>query len=49
MYYIRQVGDGVWWFGTEVSDIEPVLTGQRGYANVASGRVAAPSVEPRVR
>ncbi len=38
MYYIRQVGDCVWWFGTEVDDIAPGLTGQPGYANVASGR-----------
>ena len=38
VYYIRQVGDCVWWFGTEIVDIEPGLTGQRGFANVASGR-----------
>ena len=23
VYYIRQVGDCVWWFGTELIDIEP--------------------------
>jgi hypothetical protein len=39
VYYIRQVGDCVWWFGTEIDDIEPGLTGQPGFANVASGRV----------
>ena len=39
VYYVRQVGDCVWWFGTELVDIEPGLTGQPGFANVASGRV----------
>jgi hypothetical protein len=39
VYYIRQVGDCVWWFGTEIETIEPGLTGQPGFANVASGRV----------
>ena len=39
VYYIRQVGDCVWWFGTELDDIEPGLTGQPGFANVASGRL----------
>jgi hypothetical protein len=39
VYYIRQVGNCVWWFGTEIEDIEPGLTGQPGFANVASGRV----------
>jgi hypothetical protein len=39
VYYIRQIGDCVWWFGTELSDIESGLTGQGGFANVASGRV----------
>jgi hypothetical protein len=39
VYYIRQVGECVWWFGTEIVDLEPGLTGQPGFANVASGRV----------
>jgi hypothetical protein len=39
VYYIRQVGDCVWWFGTELKDIEPGVTGQPGFANVASGRL----------
>ena len=39
VYYIRQVGACVWWFGTELVDIEPGRTGQRGFANVASGRI----------
>jgi hypothetical protein len=39
VYYIRQVGDCVWWFGTELTDIERGVTGQHGFANVASGRV----------
>ena len=40
VYYIRQVGDCVWWFGTEIEDIERGQTAQSGFANVASGRVA---------
>jgi hypothetical protein len=39
VYYIRHVGDCVWWFGTEVDDIQPGVTGQPGFANVASGRL----------
>jgi hypothetical protein len=45
VYYIRQVGDCVWWFGTEVTDIAPRVTGQRGFANVASGRVVGTQVD----
>jgi hypothetical protein len=45
VYYIRQVGDCVWWFGTELQDIEPGVTGQPGFANVASGRVDGTRVE----
>jgi hypothetical protein len=45
VYYIRQVGDCVWWFGTEIKDIEPGLTGQPGFANVASGRVDGTDIE----
>ena len=44
-YYIRQVGDCVWWFGTEVRDIEPGATGQRGFANVATGRIVGTRVD----
>lgn len=44
-YYIRHVGDCVWWFGTEVRDIEPGATGQRGFANVASGRIVGTQVD----
>ncbi len=39
VYYIRQVGDCVWWFGTEADDIEPGVTGQAEWSNVAAGRV----------
>jgi hypothetical protein len=39
VYYIRQVGDCVWWFGTSLSEIEPGQTEQAGFANVAAGRV----------
>jgi hypothetical protein len=45
VYYIRQVGDCVWWFGTEVRDIELGATGQRGFANVASGRIVGTQVD----
>ena len=44
-YYLRQVGDCVWWFGTELKDIESGLTGQPGFSNVASGRVDGTHVE----
>lgn len=44
-YYIRQVGDCVWWFGTEVRDIELGPTSQRGFANVASGRIVGSQVD----
>ena len=39
VYYIRQVGDCVWWFGTELDDIESGQLGQPGFANVATGYV----------
>ncbi len=45
VYYIRQVGDCVWWFGTEIDDIEPGLTGQPGFANVASGRMVGSQID----
>ena len=45
VYYIRQVGDCLWWFGTELVDIERGLTGQAGFANVASGRVSGTRIE----
>ena len=45
VYYIRQVGDCVWWFGTEVADIEPGKTGQSGFSNVAAGRVDGTEIE----
>jgi hypothetical protein len=45
VYYIRQVGDCVWWFGTEVEDIDPGATGQRGFANVASGRIVGTQID----
>jgi hypothetical protein len=45
VYYIRQVGDCLWWFGTDVRDIEPGQTDQSGFANVASGRVDGNRIE----
>lgn len=44
-YYIRQVGDCVWWFGTEVRDVELGPTNQRGFANVASGRIVGTQID----
>ena len=44
VYYIRQVGDCVWWFGTELVDIEPGRAGQYGFANVATGRVVGTEI-----
>ncbi len=45
VYYVRQVGDCVWWFGTELKDIEPGMVGQPGFANVAAGRVDGAEIE----
>lgn len=45
VYYIRHVGDCVWWFGTEISEVDPGQTGQGGFANVASGRVNGPLIQ----
>jgi hypothetical protein len=45
VYYIRHVGDCLWWFGTEIRDVEPGVTGQRGFSNVASGRVDGTRIE----
>lgn len=45
VYYIRQVGDCLWWFGTEIEAIEPGQTEQPGFANVATGRVDGAHIE----
>jgi len=45
IYYIRQVGDCVWWFGTELRDIELGPTSQGGFANVASGRIVGTQID----
>lgn len=42
VYYIRQIGDCLWWFGTELEDIDLGPTGQIGFANVAVGRIDGP-------
>jgi hypothetical protein len=44
-YYIRQVGDCVWWFGTEVREVELGPINQRGFANVASGRIVGTQLD----
>jgi hypothetical protein len=44
-YYIRHVGDCVWWFGTELRDVELGPVNQRGFANVASGRIVGTQVD----
>jgi hypothetical protein len=45
VYYVRQVGDCVWWFGTEVDEVEPGKTSQPGFANVASGRIVGTQID----
>jgi len=45
VYYVRQVGDCIWWFGTDVRDIQPGMTDQSGFANVASGRLDGDRIE----
>jgi hypothetical protein len=45
VYYIRQVGDCVWWFGTDLADLDPGNMGQSGFANVAAGRVNGTEME----
>lgn len=45
VYYIRHVGACLWWFGTEVGDIEPGVTGQPGFANVAVGRMVGTQID----
>ena len=45
VYYIRQVGDCVWWFATTIEDLTSGLTGQGGLSNVASGRIQGTHVE----
>ena len=45
VYYIRQVGDCVWWFGTDVAGIDPGKTAQPGFSNVAAGRVDGTEIE----
>jgi hypothetical protein len=45
VYYIRQVGDCLWWFGTDVDDIQRGQIDQAGFANVASGRVDGDRIE----
>ena len=37
-YYLRQMGDCVWWFGTELQEVGDGE--QPGFANVAVGRLA---------
>ncbi len=45
VYYIRQVGDCVWWFGTDLADIDPANMGQAGFSNVAAGRVDGAEID----
>jgi hypothetical protein len=45
VYYIRHVGACVWWFGTKVDEIEPGVTDQPGFANVASGRMVGNQID----
>jgi hypothetical protein len=45
VYYIRQVGDCVWWFATTLEDLTSGRTGQDGLSNVASGRIQGAHIE----
>lgn len=45
IYYIRQVGECVWWFGTSLGEIAPGQLAQPGFANVAAGRVDGPEID----
>ena len=44
-YYIRHVGNCVWWFATTLEDLTSGRTGQIGLANVASGRIQGTHIE----
>ena len=43
-YYLRQMGDCVWWFGTELEEVWAGETEQPGFANVAVGHVSGNEV-----
>jgi hypothetical protein len=45
VYYIRHVGECVWWFGTEVRGMGLGPTKQRGFANVAGGRIVGTQLD----
>ena len=45
VYYIRQVGDCIWWFGSDLARVEPGQTAQQGFSNVAAGRVVGNEIE----
>ena len=38
VYYLRQAGECLWWFGTHLTELEEA-GGQPGWANVAVGRI----------
>ena len=44
VYYIRQVGECVWWFGTDLAASSRADRPQ-GFANVAAGRVDGTDIE----
>ena len=44
-YYIRHVGNCVWWFATTLTDLTSGRTGQVGLSNVASGRIQGTHIE----
>jgi hypothetical protein len=45
VYYIRQVDDCVWWFGSDLTELDPAKMGRSNFANVAAGRVDGDDVE----
>jgi hypothetical protein len=44
-YYIRHVGNCVWWFATTLEDLTAGRTGQIGLSNVATGRIQGTHIE----
>jgi hypothetical protein len=44
-YFIRHVGNCIWWFATTLDDLTSGRTGQSGLSNVASGRIQGTHIE----
>ena len=44
VYYLRHMGDCVWWFGTSLDEVVAGETEQPGFANVAVGRISGDEI-----